>query len=302
MPALVGYLIALAVLLGSGYAGLEWLGSTDNPATYQHPTETAKHAERKRSAPPANPNLQADGVRPSTAVEVGNAGYDAVPPADPNIKAADVGPIAEVNSAGHNEAKAIDAGADNLKPKKPNAVPPGGCMPIGLTAGGEMVFPLQCRELLETERGPVAAQKAPAQSENDAQSPVEPGEMSGNAAVTASRNEKPSNSTPVSQASPAEKNDESKPITADSTSSEAPSQNGRNQAESDDVSPTSSVKVAGKRSSADHEAKKLGKSIPTPDRSKLVKMTLLTIEFPDGHREQKLVPFRRFRNSRAQED
>jgi hypothetical protein len=38
-------------------------------------------------------------------------------------------------------------------PKTDN-VPTGGCMPIGLTARGEMVFPMQCREILERERGP----------------------------------------------------------------------------------------------------------------------------------------------------
>jgi hypothetical protein len=31
-------------------------------------------------------------------------------------------------------------------------VPPGGCMPIGLTASGEIVFPIQCKELIERHR------------------------------------------------------------------------------------------------------------------------------------------------------
>ena len=34
-------------------------------------------------------------------------------------------------------------------------VPPGGCMPIGLTARGDLVFAMQCRELIERERGPI---------------------------------------------------------------------------------------------------------------------------------------------------
>src|ERR1700704_2157483 len=37
---------------------------------------------------------------------------------------------------------------------KTDSVPAGGCMPIGLTARGELVFPMQCRELLDRERGP----------------------------------------------------------------------------------------------------------------------------------------------------
>jgi outer membrane biosynthesis protein TonB len=32
-------------------------------------------------------------------------------------------------------------------------VPPGGCMPIGLTASGEIVFPIQCRGIIEQQRG-----------------------------------------------------------------------------------------------------------------------------------------------------
>jgi hypothetical protein len=31
-------------------------------------------------------------------------------------------------------------------------IPTGGCMPIGLTASGEVVFPIQCRELIEQQR------------------------------------------------------------------------------------------------------------------------------------------------------
>ncbi len=30
-------------------------------------------------------------------------------------------------------------------------------MPIGLTAGGEIVFPWECRELIEKQRGPISA-------------------------------------------------------------------------------------------------------------------------------------------------
>jgi hypothetical protein len=61
-------------------------------------------------------------------------------------------------------------------------VPPGGCMPIGLTAAGEMVFPIQCKEFIERERGkavepkPVAAdeQKPVAADQEAATKPSEP--------------------------------------------------------------------------------------------------------------------------------
>jgi hypothetical protein len=42
-------------------------------------------------------------------------------------------------------------------------VPPGGCMPIGLTASGEIVFPIQCKEFIERERGRAVEQKPAAE-------------------------------------------------------------------------------------------------------------------------------------------
>jgi hypothetical protein len=47
-------------------------------------------------------------------------------------------------------------------------VPPGGCMPIGLTASGEIVFPIQCKELIERQRGKAVEQKPAAIEEKPA--------------------------------------------------------------------------------------------------------------------------------------
>jgi BA14K-like protein len=44
------------------------------------------------------------------------------------------------------------------EPKVKEDVPPGGCMPIGMTASGEMVFPIQCEGIIERERGKVVEQ------------------------------------------------------------------------------------------------------------------------------------------------
>jgi hypothetical protein len=71
-------------------------------------------------------------------------------------------------------------------------IPPGGCTPIGLTARGDLVFPMQCRELIERERGPVQDQvldrksstapdmapdiKAPNTKPNEIMAPESPGE------------------------------------------------------------------------------------------------------------------------------
>src|ERR1700677_1972545 len=44
-------------------------------------------------------------------------------------------------------------------------MPPGGCIPMGVTASGEIVFPIQCRELIERQRGKAVEQKPAAVEE-----------------------------------------------------------------------------------------------------------------------------------------
>ena len=48
---------------------------------------------------------------------------------------------------------------------KEDEPPPGGCMPIGLTVSGEMVFPIQCKEFIERHRGKAVEQKPAAVEE-----------------------------------------------------------------------------------------------------------------------------------------
>jgi hypothetical protein len=55
---------------------------------------------------------------------------------------------------------------------KIDSVPPGGCMPIGLTARGDLVFPMQCRELLERQRGPLSEEHRPALQQPVQSAPV----------------------------------------------------------------------------------------------------------------------------------
>src|ERR1700756_5233167 len=54
------------------------------------------------------------------------------------------------------------------EPSVKEDVPPGACMPIGLTASGEIVFPIQCKEFIERQRGKAeqkpAAEDAPVQA------------------------------------------------------------------------------------------------------------------------------------------
>jgi hypothetical protein len=56
--------------------------------------------------------------------------------------------------------------------------PPGGCMPMGLTASGEIVFPIQCKEIIERQRGnaveqkPAAVEEKPAAKQSEGVAPV----------------------------------------------------------------------------------------------------------------------------------
>jgi hypothetical protein len=52
-------------------------------------------------------------------------------------------------------ANAMDLRSAQADLQRSDGVPVGGCMPIGLTARGDLVFPMQCRELIERERGPI---------------------------------------------------------------------------------------------------------------------------------------------------
>ena len=79
---------------------------------------------------------------------------------------------------------------------KPDNVPVGGCMPIGLTARGDLVFPMQCRELIERERGPVPEQQLqPLQSSRQEPAKATPAEKD-----VAATGQTPASQIPIVQA------------------------------------------------------------------------------------------------------
>jgi hypothetical protein len=53
------------------------------------------------------------------------------------------------------------------EPSATGEPPPGGCMPIGVTASGDIVFPFQCKGFIEQHRG-ATEKSAPAQQVNEA--------------------------------------------------------------------------------------------------------------------------------------
>jgi hypothetical protein len=74
-------------------------------------------------------------------------------------------------------AQTTDTAKPSPAPAEPSVkedVPPGGCMPIGLTASGEIVFPIQCKEFIERQRGKAVEQKPADLEEKPAQAAKQP--------------------------------------------------------------------------------------------------------------------------------
>jgi hypothetical protein len=76
------------------------------------------------------------------------------------------------------------------EPSAKEDVPPGGCMPIGLTASGEIVFPIQCKEIIERQRGKAVGQKPAALEQK-------PAAVEEKSAAKQSEEVAPENSKPV---------------------------------------------------------------------------------------------------------
>jgi hypothetical protein len=81
---------------------------------------------------------------------------------------------------------------------KPDNVPAGGCMPIGLTARGDLVFPMQCRELIERERGPVPEQQLRIPEQRTQQEP--PAKATSAEKDVAATGQTPARELPIGQA------------------------------------------------------------------------------------------------------
>lgn len=64
------------------------------------------------------------------------------------------------SSASAQTTSTVNPSQQIAEPAAKEDVPVGGCMPIGLTASGEIVFPMQCKELIEREHGKSVTQSA----------------------------------------------------------------------------------------------------------------------------------------------
>jgi hypothetical protein len=272
MPALFAYLVALSLLLGGGYASLQWLSAPDT--SVNPPLSVSKR-------PPANKGVvEKSGPHVTGATPAKTRPYDraepeitgSAPASDGQINGA---PVAAPDQTGIAALNQTGVSEDNKKAqtKATEDAPAGGCMPVGVTAKGELVFPMQCKGLLERHRGPVDAQpvipndatRSPAQDERQTAEPAR--SVGGNAGLN--RNESQSDGADARVADISPSRDD--------------------QAVKEDSKPEVVIEKKAK-------GRNMQFSHPKP-----VMMILRTIEFPDGHRGQRLLPMNRSRKMASQQ-
>jgi len=154
--ALVHVLQAGIIVIG-GYAGLVWLDSATNRdvAPAPQPAATISNwtmpSEPVPSAPERSAKLAEIG-QDVASHEAVNAhltpsrtrGDEGLGENESTVTSSSVG-----QQAGSDQARATASSSDQVA----SDPPAGGCMPIGVTSSGALVFPVQCRELLAKYRG-----------------------------------------------------------------------------------------------------------------------------------------------------
>ncbi len=282
MPALLGYLFAIAIFLGGGYAGVAWLASPESPSAYHGPSYKA--TSHRKNAQQKNPS--------ATQVPEGGGSSAIV---DRTSKSAATAAVPDGATLQDTNVAADDAKIANF-----DSVPSGGCTPIGLTAQGDMVFPLRCRELLEQRSGPASsAAMAPPLKENEGPASTKPTGSSdtqiGSDMRKPSERKAPAQTRAEEYASRPTSAPSSEPVTtrvrANENASPSELSASLNEPEHNDASTTGAMKpdVQGAKAGvglSKHSTESL------VQRSRLVKMTLRTIEYSDGHRERRLLPIK----------
>ena len=157
--ALLGYLVALSILLGGGYAGLQWLAS---PTSEKH----ARHSEHVPARSAANDPGRAHVS--SEADRKGTAETSAEPPSAPE-------------SVRPNRKDAQGPSGDPSRIGNTDIAPAGGCMPLGVTTKGDVVFPMRCEALIhhqadQPSSSPPASPPKPAAPSDQQAQPVQSGD------------------------------------------------------------------------------------------------------------------------------
>jgi hypothetical protein len=226
MPTLFGYLVALALLLGGGYAGLQWLASPDAVSTPQRAGEkpTARNVPKRFEKSEKSEPSEFNGAR-ATAVP--------------------------------DEAE--------------------GGSKIGTTATPDMEAPHPSdHEANETET--ISKPGDPTPRANNDNAPAGRNDHVATTSSTSNLNSEPE----LRQGKPAEA-----------------AREGSRDAEQKDDAPIKAIartpKPGEPRSEAGVKPRRSDRRHVRSSHSGLVMMYLRTIEYPDGHREQQLLPMRRAR-------
>jgi hypothetical protein len=142
LPALFAYLVAICLLIGTGYAGVVWL--TTPPELNQASRSGSAHPHKTKTF--SNENTRsASNENTRSAQDSANSGEDS----RRNPAKADSFSDSE-GSNGHVERKSTDANRSTEEDSgQQKTVSQGSCVPIGMTAKGDLVFPLHCRELVD---------------------------------------------------------------------------------------------------------------------------------------------------------
>jgi hypothetical protein len=286
MPALFAYLLAVSLLLGGGYVSLHWLAAPPDASTNQRPSAgkgvSARNDAVKKSDPSAAAETQAE-KRPNDQTGTETAASPLTSGA--SSKAV---PQAPAKQTGESEDT-------NAQTKKAEDVPAGGCMPFGLTAKGQLVFPIECQALLERHRARAESQPSvPASPTQSAPAPkeaqaAEPAKLAGDKNADdkntdLNRNESSPNKEATAKVADVAPSGEAKP------GEPKPGEPKPGEIKSGEIKPGEAK--SGKENPEPEAAngKRPGKRSMQSARSKPVMMILRTIEFPDGHREQRLLP------------
>ena len=154
MPALFGYLVAVSMLLGGAYAGLQWLSA---PEAFRAEKTTAHNS----TAPDKSAPIRTSGTPADRQASGGNSG---------NTDAGERSNKVDHEAKPSEQPNAIGGGpklrtTDNV---------PRGCAPIGLTASGDLVFSMQCQEMIDRHRRESASSEVAITAPDPAVDPAAP--------------------------------------------------------------------------------------------------------------------------------
>jgi hypothetical protein len=176
MRAPFAYFFAISLLLLAGYEGLHWLVEPPRPISQlasENPGADGKNVAEKSDPPDVTVGTPPQtGSKVSDKIETKDSSD---PPASSNRAAADPSPT--ITSQSKDEPQVPTKMTEDE-----------GCMPIGLTAQGKLVFPMQCQEFLERNRSAgnsdlstTSASSAPAPTQDQtAEAPKSGGEQTVN--------------------------------------------------------------------------------------------------------------------------